>query len=97
MSIHKVQKLDRRHSGKLLFKYYITPSGVPGDFAGKKRTLHNWRSWCWEQFGPGAERDTALILRNENEWRWAWDTEHGNIRLYLKGDDELSWFGLKWQ
>ena len=97
MSIQKVQKLDKRHGGRLLFKYYIQPAVVIGDYAGQKRTFHAWRTWCWETFGPGAERDMALLLRNENEWHWAWDIEHGNVRLYLKGDEELSWFTLRWQ
>ena len=97
MSIKKVQKLDKRHSGRLLFKYYIEPNPVPGVFSGKSATLQQWREWAWEQFGPGAERDTALMLRADRDWRWAWDTEQGKMRLYLKGDEELSWFTLRWQ
>lgn len=94
MAIKKAKKLDKRFSGSYMFKYYAEPDG---NLPVRYWEMQLWREWCWEQFGPGTERDTALRSRHERDWRWAWDTEHGNCRIYFKGDEELSWFTLKWQ
>ena len=93
--IKKVQKLDRRHTGHQVFKYYVEPAG---HYIDSIDTLNIWREWAWATWGPGAERDVAarLAVTERREYQWAWDTEHGNCRIYLKTDAELSWFSLRW-
>ena len=93
MSIRKVQKLDKRHNGRQLFKYYVEPDGA---YIERYNILQAWREWCWDNYGPGTELKTALHM-TDRRWRWAWDTEHGNARIYFKNDEELTWFTLKWQ
>ena len=89
----KVQKLDKRHSGNHYFKYYVVSTKI---WAERYQELQYWREWCWTTFGPAAELNTVLMMRNDRDWMWAWDTGHNNCRLYLKSDAELSWFSLKW-
>ena len=90
----KVTKLDRRHSGITAFDYYVTPAEK--NLWENPITMHHWRIWCWENLGPGAERDIAVRLHmNDKPLGWAWDTEHGHCRLYLK-EANLVFFKLKW-
>ena len=89
----KIQKLDRRHTGKIAFKYYVSTTVK---FPDNTAELHSWRVWCWENFGPGAERDLAVRLcLSSTPVRWAWYTEHGHNRLYFN-EAELVFFKLKW-
>lgn len=87
---YRVTKLDRRYTGSGQFKYYISPKGI-STWAVSKPLLHTWRMWCWEQWGASGERDWC-----PDDSVWAWDTEHHHLRIYLKGDKELSMFHLKW-
>ena len=90
----KITKLDRRHAGKVAFDYFVTPNKV--NLWENPLTMHEWRVWCWENLGPGAERDLAVRLQmNHAPVQWAWDTEHGHCRLYLLEKD-LTFFKLKW-
>ena len=58
------------------------------------------RNWCWENWGPSAERD----LFNDNYKgpglpicnNWAWYTEHSQIRIYLASEAEVGMFALHW-
>lgn len=93
----RIQKLDRRHTGHGVFKYYITPLGNTNDWSTRYNILQEWREWCWQTWGPGTERDHAMRSRTTKDWPWAWDIEHYHCRLYLRGDEELAWFGLKFQ
>lgn len=42
-------------------------------------SLHKMREWLWETYGPGSE----LSIVKETQVSWAWDTEHGNCRVYV--------------
>lgn len=86
---YRVVKLDGRHTGSHMFKYYINPRGI-STYAISRPLFNDWRAWCWDQWGPSGERDWPM-----NE-RWAWDTEHHHMRIYLGSDKELSMFHLKW-
>jgi hypothetical protein len=78
----------------MAFDYYVMPEEKA--LWGNPLKMHEWRVWCWENLGPGAERDIAVRLyMNDTPLRWAWDTEHNNYRLYLKEAD-LTFFKLKW-
>jgi hypothetical protein len=92
MAIKRIQKLDKRHAGRLSFAYFVEPDATAYD---KLVVLQQWREWCWENFGAGCERDLAFRLRDSHTLRWGWDTEHGHCRLYLT-EDALTFFKLKW-
>jgi hypothetical protein len=86
---YKVIKLDGRHTGSNMFKYYISPRGIYSH-AISRPLFNDWRSWCWTQWGPSGEREWPMCEQ------WAWDTEHHHLRIYLHSDKELSMFHLKW-
>jgi hypothetical protein len=90
-----VTRLDRRHNGHLKFKYSVSP--VDRDFIQSSRDFQAVREWAWSTYGPSMERDWAqsIVHVDKNDLIWAWDTEHGNKRLYLKSDAELTLFQLK--
>jgi len=87
---YKITKLDRRHNGFTFYKYSISPNTV--DQIKGSELLVQLRNWCWATFGPSAE--LGFTRRGSI---WAWDTEHGNKRIYLQSDAELVLFNLKWQ
>jgi len=94
---YKVIKLDKRYSGYTRFAYLIEP--VTRDVYQSRQQINDWRDWCWSTFGPGMERDWACAMLHINKIPnaiWAWDTEHGNKRIYLKSNAELVLFKLKW-
>jgi hypothetical protein len=73
---------------------------------GRIRRFKETRAWLWECYGPGAELDYVVLTPRavgvdgqcqiQTQERWAWDTREQHLRLYLKGDDELSLVKLKW-
>jgi hypothetical protein len=85
---YKITKLDRRHNGYTWYKYSVSPNTVDRIRGGE--LLIEVRNWLWATYGPSAE------IGFTNRWSlWAWDTEHNNRRLYIKGDEELTMFKLK--
>ena len=102
----KVTKLDRRHNGYNVFKY-IVEVNIPFNSGRDQRMakFKELRAWLWENFGPGCELDYVKLDfhrdRKPGEQigsveRWAWQTSHGEERLYLKTDAEMSLLQLKW-
>lgn len=93
-----VTRLDRRHKGQALFSHYITP--VWSKHLEDKSRFFTWRTWCWETWGPGIEREMALEFYKGPGYlpvgRWAWHTDDGAKRLYFQTDKELNWFVLTW-
>jgi hypothetical protein len=104
----KVTKTDRRHNGHNIMKYIVEADhGGPSDF---KIDRINWfkdmRTWFSENYGPGCELKWVTVrpvdagpdgeCSMEARERWAWDTEFGNMRLYLKSDAEMTFFTLKY-
>jgi hypothetical protein len=85
---YKITKLDRRHNGCAWYKYSVSPNTK--DLIHSAELLNQARNWMWATYGPSAEigRTTKYLV-------WAWDTEHGNRRIYLKSDEELTLFTLK--
>ena len=86
---YKVTKLDRRHNGHTWYKYYITPNIY--EYQESRQLLTDLRNWCWVTYGPSSE-----LGWNKPGSLWAWDTEHGNKRIYLKSDAEMTLFKLKY-
>lgn len=69
------------------------------------------RIWFWESYGPSAEIEPWMVakltqfktdLANTNGLKlfsdnWAWHTDYGYKRIYVKDDETLSAFLLKYQ
>ena len=84
-----VQKLDRRFAGGSEFDYCI-------EFRHPHRDGDEFckiRDWCWETWGPGRE---LKFLNYQKEYKWAFITDNFKTRIYLAGDEELSWYKLRW-
>ena len=95
----KFKKLDRRMNGNGDFTYGV-------DFTYNPRSgprFDHVRQWCWETFGPSVEYDIWENLDLPGETRndkWAWDrgiyNKTSRCIIYLKSDQEASWFKLRW-
>lgn len=70
------------------YKYSVSPITI--DHIRSAELLNAVRNWMWTTYGPSAEM--GYTTKN---LVWAWDTEHGNRRIYLKSDAELTLFKLK--
>ena len=86
---YTVTKLDRRHNGYGKFKYHIVPKDLWKSDESEDR-LRTLRNWCWATFGPASELEYGVT-----EDVWGWDTSYGKKRIYLKSDEELVLFNLK--
>ena len=51
------------------------------------------RNWCWETWGPSCELEFWDAKKNP---AWAWNLTEFELKIYLTGDKEASWFTLKW-
>jgi hypothetical protein len=102
MKNYRVIKVDRRYNGYGYFKWIVEPVAPDNSFTSTflitRDVFHYWRVWCAATWGAGMERSWCMPLAHANRIPmpiWAWDTEHGNKRLYLQGDAELTVFELK--
>lgn len=95
MKKYRVTGLDRRYNGNSMFKYSISPTAVP--YLEQQQDFQELREWLWANYGPSMELEWAMAQAraNRTEARWAWDTEHRNKRLYIRGDEELTFLELK--
>lgn len=98
----KILKLDKRNKGCGHFKYYLVPRHL------KRPDFHEVREWAWQTWGASKELEEWLydysrmngykphevFCHNE---RWCWDNVNYNRRLYLKSDEELMMFKLRWE
>lgn len=106
----KVTKTDRRHNGHNIMKYIVEPDwGLGTSKDDRICWFKDMRAWLWENYGPGCELKHVMLTFNKTPdvlvcpedpsinsvERWAWDTEFGHMRLYLKSDAELTFFNLK--
>jgi len=89
---YRVKQLTRQYNGYSHFKYLIQPTVF--DQIVTRQQLVEWREWCWAMWGPGQE--LLWSVTGTPDAVWAWDTEHGHKRIYLKSDAELVLFQLKW-
>ena len=95
MKKYAVTRLDRRYNGHIKFKYFISP--ISRDLIQGRRDFQALREWAWGCYGPGMELDWACSMSHvdKTEPIYSWCTEHGNRRLYLRGNKELTVFELK--
>ena len=83
-----IKKLDARYSGGNLFDYCV-------EFIHYKdgELFCDVRAWCWETWGPSSE---LKFIRTPNFKKWAFITDSHRTRIYLSGEQEYSWFILRW-
>ena len=94
-----VSKLDGRHTGYKYFKYLVKTT-FPSEF-------FKLREWCWTTWGASKEIDdwlddelreskidVEIISKNAH---WAWQNNEYGTRIYLKDDDDVVLFRLRWQ
>ena len=107
-----VKKLDNRNSGAAYFKYYVTSvfSSVDAKAAGLNgysriklaSDFMDIRSWSWQTWGPSKElvewvssaNDKISSCQNEH---WCWQNDERGRRLYLRSDEELILYKLRWE
>lgn len=94
----KVVTLDHRYNGKGYFKYRI-------EFTKQDRAMEyiDCLHWSVETWGMSCSLnlflDTdELVAKGTPDWVWEEDhsTSFRKLRIYLKGDQELTLFKLKW-
>lgn len=68
------------------FKHGVQILGTMLDF-------HEVRCWCTATYGTGADIDRDDPIENEH---WAFFVKFQHHMIYLKGDDELAWFKLRY-
>lgn len=96
----KIKKLDKRNTGYGHFKYHIEVNVL-------KPNYHAVREWMWQTWGASKEisewlydwaratkNNTDMYCQNEH---WAWQNDNYCKRLYLKGEEELIFFKLRWE
>lgn len=101
-----IKKLDSRNTGYGIWKYYVNQR--KSDLKLKKtlnelrQEYYLWREWCWEVWGPSKE---LIYWLNDNQYNinlssqnqhWCWLNNDIATRIYLKGDEELTMFILRW-
>lgn len=100
---YTITKTDRRHTGNHVMKYIIEVN-LPRGFNKSRERINQfkeYRVWMWETFGPSCELDNITLIGDKlgepsSVERWAWRTDFEHLRLYIRGDEELAWFKLKW-
>lgn len=88
----QLTKLDRRMTGYGDFKFMVK---FLSQFDLAK--FLEIRNWCWEQWGPSYEYyfHNHSKLPNKNP-SWCWLINEFDSRIYFAGDEEASWFLLRW-
>lgn len=99
----KIKKTDARYAGNKVFDYVVDVKsdsrGLPSLY--RLEHFHEVREWCWTTWGPSIEREHYLeMLRLKYQGKmnehWSWHSEHGDTKIYLRTEKELTWFRLKW-
>lgn len=96
--VSKVETLDRRHVGHTAFTHRAV---IVGGYDERLVLFIDMRKWCWENFGPGIERDLVMHTRDAEgayPYNWGWHVDQhgsGGCYIYLK-DATLTAFTLKY-
>jgi hypothetical protein len=94
----KLETLDGRHALSSFFSHRARMMGT-----SEIVLFIQIRNWCWENYGPGIDRDTYWALQYHDitdqllgfEPQWAWHSEDSKRYIYLK-EEVLTMFSLKW-
>lgn len=84
----KIVTVDRRMNGYSFYKYRVDAEN--DSVYNRNDNFVTIRNWCWATYGPSTE--LGFGCRGN---AWAWDSEYRARRIYLKGDEELTMFKLK--
>jgi hypothetical protein len=91
-------KLDKRHTGNKNWRYMVTWDRRTKYPEGRKE-FYDWRTWCWETWGPSKEIDGYLDMFDgvhcENA-HWCWESTEYRVRIFLRTDIEAELFLLRW-
>ena len=83
----KLLKLDRRYSGHEKFKFAI-------EYRRPDNNLYlEHREWLWATYGASRELDLVPI---DHDFKWCWEYTQWHTRIYVKDQQTLNWFTLKW-
>lgn len=102
----EIKKLDKRNVGYGNFKYYVKFSILLN--AKSNLNFHEVRAWCWDTWGASKELSEWLednyqrksnpikpqICQNDH---WAWQNDNYYCRIYLRTDQEMVFFRLRWE
>lgn len=102
------QKIDGRHTGNGQWAYFtkLPPSWKSSKYS-INQTFYKHYAWCWETWGPSKiihdwyEDFKSGVVKSDafahNE-HWVYEIrEVGGNRIFLRSDNELSLFLLKWR
>jgi hypothetical protein len=99
----KLTETDRRHTGSLEWKYFVSMPYNMGKTSAESKTLFlEWRVWCWNTWGPSKELNAYGhndlyddICCSNSHWCWLSD-DNGRRRIYLRSDHDAELFSLRW-
>lgn len=96
--LHVLEQLDRRHNGHSRFKYRVMIGGE--DRFDRTQNLNEIRDWCWQIWGSSGELDNSWTRHFKDRrtvvWCWRYDLSERGGYIYLKDDEQASFFKLKW-
>jgi hypothetical protein len=93
----KIAEISNNSKAWNQFKHTVCPDNTDSRSVA---LMHQWRTWCWEVWGPSGELAKVINWRNIDTFKdpaWCWDTDYNNLTLYFKSDEQLSAFLLQWQ
>jgi len=87
--------MDKRFDGYPLFKYRVSISGEKVDRA---KYIFQILKWMTETYGHSVPLEHFLLLdeKSGKSTKWSWKDEEYGIYIYLKDNEEMQWFTLKW-
>jgi hypothetical protein len=90
-----LQGLDKRFAGHQHFKHRAE---IAGHQQYRIEEFNKIRTWCWETWGAGCERDSQVAYHFNSQWAWhvTGNSLDGPCFIYLIDDQALSLFCLKW-
>jgi len=100
-----VEKLDKRHTGHLLWQYRLRIQNNLQEAKSQYKNFHILRSWMIEQYGVSSERDTYTDILMackgselfDSPWCWHVDKDYpNNLYIYTRNREVLSHITLRW-
>ena len=95
----RVVKMDKRNTGNQYWRYYVEGRSIYT--SDRRRQFYNWREWCWSNWGPSKElhdfdeADKFDEIESSNP-RWCWLNKDGTRRIYVRNDQLMELFTLRW-
>lgn len=99
MKNYRVRRLDRRYNGGDVFRHRVE---IDDHIKNPEKTdlYRRMQEWCRTTWGASSEVRHARMFRInglEHNVHWCYDNEwFTSFHIYLRGDEELALFELKW-